>query len=124
MAEQEKEVAELAKEAAEFKKQEQILLGEGEAARKRAVMEADGALKEKLEAYVRVNQMYADALRGYGGSLVPHIVMGGPGATGNQQGLGMVDLLNLFAVKAARDLSLDLGVQTKNVGLAQRSDGN
>ena len=40
--------------AAEYK-QEQTLRGEGDAAYKRLVMKADGALQQKLDAYIRVN---------------------------------------------------------------------
>jgi len=61
-AEKIKEVAKLEKEAAEFEKKKQILLGEGEATRKRLVMQADGALQQKLEALVKINANYADAL--------------------------------------------------------------
>ena len=46
--------------AAEYK-QEQTLRGEGDAAYKRLVMKADGALQQKLDAYIRVNARYAEA---------------------------------------------------------------
>jgi regulator of protease activity HflC (stomatin/prohibitin superfamily) len=50
-ARRDKDKAEFAKQTAEFTKQEQILLGQGEGERKRLVMEADGAPSIKLEAY-------------------------------------------------------------------------
>lgn len=60
-ADQRKKVAELDKQAAEFKKQEQILLGEGEAARRKLVMQADGALEQNNKTKVEINKVWADA---------------------------------------------------------------
>lgn len=111
-AEQQRDVARLAKDAAEFTKQEQILLGQGEAERKRLVMSADGALDKKLEAIVEINKLYAAAIQNYKGNWVPNVVMGGTnmaGAAGNQ-GLALVDLLT---VKTARDLGMDMSVAGK-----------
>ena len=76
-SEQKKEVAKLDKEAAEFKKQELILLGQGEAERKKLVMNADGALEKKLEVYKEVNLRYAEAIEKYKGNWVPSVTMGG-----------------------------------------------
>lgn len=87
-AEQEKKVAETlaaqklavaeldAKAAAQFKMAE-TLRGEGEAARRKLVMEADGALEKKLEAYIEVSKYYADAIARHQGAWVPSIIMGG-----------------------------------------------
>ena len=105
-SQQKLEVARLDAQAAEQKKREQILLGEGEAERKKLVMAADGALEKKLDAYVKVNELYADAIKGYQGAWVPSIVMGGDGKAAS----GANDLIELLKVKTARDLSLDVGV--------------
>lgn len=99
--------------AAEQTKKEQTLLGEGEAARRRLVMEADGALEKKLAAYTEVNRFYADAIRGYQGSWVPNVYMAGGGsgsgtASNGTAGSGAMDLISLLTVKTAKDLSLDL----------------
>lgn len=102
-------VAELDRKAAEQKKQEQILLGEGEAARKKLVLEADGALTQKLDAYVQVNREYANAMKGT--TLTPSIVMSP--TSGSQAGQGAQDFISLMTAKAAKDLSLDLSVPTK-----------
>lgn len=109
-AEKVKEVAKLEKEAAEFEKKKQILLGEGEAARKRLVMQADGALEKKLDAWVKAQQAYAEALgKAQPGALVPSLMMGsGSGAGGNAG-----ELIELLKAKTARDLTLDLGVRGK-----------
>jgi len=59
--EQRRDVAKLDKESASLKKQELILLGQGESERKRLVLAADGALKEKLSALIQMNKDNADA---------------------------------------------------------------
>jgi hypothetical protein len=102
------EVAKLNKTAAEFTRQEQILLGEGEAKRKSLNIEADGALDPKLVALKAINSFWAEAYRE---RKVPqfytesggHDGKGGP----DQQFLMFMNLLN---VKAAKDLSIDMGV--------------
>jgi regulator of protease activity HflC (stomatin/prohibitin superfamily) len=98
-------VAELDTKAAEQFKKAETLKGEGEAARRRLVMEADGALEKKLETYTTVNKYYADAIAQYGGAWVPTISMGGGAGT---SGSGATDLINLLTAKAASDLALDL----------------
>lgn len=109
LANQKLQVAELdAKAAAQFKTAE-TLRGEGEAARRRKVMEADGALEKKLETYVAVNAAYAQALKDFKGNLVPQVTMNG--STGNGvQTSNATDLINMLTVKAAKDLALDLSL--------------
>lgn len=97
-AEQERDVAKLALETANLQKQKDIALGEGEARRKKLVMEADGALAQKLAAWVEVQKAYADAASKQ--PQVPAVVMGSDGKS--------ADLFQIMAMKAARDLSLDL----------------
>ncbi len=113
-AEQRRDVAKLDLDTADLRKQEQILLGEGEARRRELVMSADGALDKKLEAYLEVNRMFADAIRGYQGAWVPSVVMGGNGGFNQAVGGGALDFINLLTVKAARDLALDLEVSGNN----------
>jgi len=106
--EKRKEVAALDKDAAALKKQEQILLGQGEAERKKLVLAADGALAQKLETYERVNAMYAEAIKGYKGNWVPTTVLG---ASGNSEAAGGAQtLINLLTAKTAADLALDMSV--------------
>lgn len=100
-------VADLDRKSAEQKKLEQILLGEGEAERKKLVLAADGALESKLNAYIQVQAKWADALRGT--KMTPEIVMGGSGTT-QVAGGGAQDFISLLALKAAKDLSLDMTV--------------
>jgi len=71
------EVAQLDTQAAEQFKRAETLRGEGEAARRRLVMDADGALEKKLQAYIEVSKLYASAIKDYKGNWVPSVVMGG-----------------------------------------------
>ena len=106
LAQQKLEVAELgAKEAEQFKKSEQ-LRGEGEAARRAAVLQADNALEKKLDAWVSVQKAYAEALSKYTGQIVPSIVMGAQSSNAPTDSLQ--NMLQLIGVKAAKDLALDL----------------
>lgn len=110
-AEAEREQARLAKESAEFWKEEQILRGQGEAERKRMVMQADGALAQKLEAWVKVNELYANAIASYGGSWVPQVVMGAEGNGNGAHPNGANALVDLLMVKTANDLAVDMAIQ-------------
>ena len=109
-AEQKRDVAALDKEAAEFTKQREILLGQGEAERKRLVLEADGALALKLATYEKVQNRWAAAFENYKGNIVPSVVMGG-GEDGKMAGDGLQQFMYLLSAKAAKDLSLDLTTQ-------------
>jgi regulator of protease activity HflC (stomatin/prohibitin superfamily) len=102
------EVAKLDKEAAAETKQANILEGEGLAEKKRLILAADGALQQKLDAYVRVNSMYAEAIKNYQGDWVPKTIMGSNGAA---PGNGAQNLIDLFTVKAAKDLALDMEIK-------------
>ena len=98
------------KEAEAFKKAE-ILRGEGEATRKKLVMEADGQLDKKLEAIVKINTLYADAIKSaQPGAWSPSIVMGGGGqANGGQNASNLVELMT---AKTAKELGVDLTVRS------------
>ncbi len=103
VAEQTKLEAEQKKLAANEYKQEQVLRGEGDAAYKRLVMQADGALQQKIDAYIQVNERYAEALEKQ--KWVPEVVMG---TQNNQTGSAATDMMNLLMLKTARDLNLDM----------------
>lgn len=112
LAQQELEVATLKARAAEQTKRESILLGEGEATRKRLVMEADGALAIKLEALVKINEFYANAIKDYEGNWVPSIIMGGS-ADNRRPGSGAQEMIDLLTANTARQLGVDLGLTGK-----------
>jgi hypothetical protein len=111
-AEQRKKVAELDMQAAEMKKKELILLGEGEAGRRKLVMEADNALQAKLDAYVKVEQIRWDNIAKYQGSWVPQTVFG---AGQGQAGSGAQSMIDLLTAKTARDLNLDMTITKPKV---------
>lgn len=104
-AEQRKRIAELDVETAALYKQRQILEGEGESAKKRLVMQANGALEQKLDAFIQTQKVWADAFSKYGGQVVPTTVMGntGPYSTNAAQ-----MFMEMITIKTAKDLNLDL----------------
>lgn len=106
LAEQGKDVAALDVQTAVLRKQELTLQGEGEAAKRRLAMQADGALDRKLTAWVEVQKAYADAIAKYQGNWVPGVVMGGDGKAFG----GPSTLIDLLTAKTARDIGLDLRV--------------
>jgi hypothetical protein len=104
-AEARKAVAMLDVQTAELRKKELQLQGEGEAAKRRAIMAADGALDKKLETYQTVMHDAFEAVKGYQGPWVPSVVSGG--AASQNGALSMMEALN---IKALRDLGLDMSV--------------
>lgn len=107
-AQQKFEVASLeTKTAEQFKKSEEFR-GQGEAARRKAVLDADGALEKKLEAWVQVNKAYADALTKYQGAIVPSVVMGQSGGTPITGVDNFQQMLQILGAKAAKDLAIDI----------------
>lgn len=100
-AETRRDVAELERKTAELNKARAILEGEGEAAKKRLVMQADGALTQKLAAYVEVQKAWAHALATTQHPLTPMYVMGG----GSSQNAA-TSLESLLSIKTMRDLGV------------------
>lgn len=109
LAEKTRDVAKLEKDAAEFTKQKDILLGQGESERKRLIIEADGALQAKLDAFVKTQETWAGAFANYRGNVTPTIMSG---AGGNASGTSnaAVDFMQIMGIKAAKDLALDMDV--------------
>lgn len=112
LAEKRKETAKLDKDAAGFKKQEQILLGEGEAKRKQLVLAADGALAQKLSTYENVMTLWANA---YSKRKVPSVMMGNGGEGRiDTNAISMSEVLSLMAMKQlGLDFSIPKGTVTK-----------
>lgn len=112
-AEQKLKVAELAAKEAEQYKRQQILIGEGDAQRKQLVMNADGALDQKLEALKEINQHYAEAIKGAApGAWTPSVVMGNGGSS-TMNGTGAMSLVELITAGAAKQLGIDMSVSGK-----------
>ncbi|MEH6358059.1 MAG: SPFH domain-containing protein [Pseudomonadales bacterium] len=107
MARQQKLEAEQKKLAAVEYKQEQILRGEGDGAYKRLVIEADGALAQKLATYEKVMNRFAQAIEKQ--KWVPEIQMGGDSTSSG--GANAMTLIEMMGVKAAKDLALDMNIK-------------
>jgi hypothetical protein len=107
VARQQKLEAEQKKLAAVEYKQEQILRGEGDGAYKRLVIEADGALAQKLQTYEAVMARFAAAIEKQ--KWVPEVQMGG--GAGADGGSNAMTLIEMMSVKAAKDLALDMSVK-------------
>lgn len=117
-AQQRLEVAQLDAKAALQERAANIARGEGEAARRRLVMNADGALSVKVDAWLKAQQMWATAIQGYQGDWVPQFVMGG--GSSSASGTGATTLIDLLTAKTAQDLGLDMRMQ-RNSATATRA---
>lgn len=78
-------------------------LADAKSYEKQRLIQADGALEQKLKAWVASQEYWAKAFGEYSGAIVPQMQMGG-GNGGN----GAVNFMELMGMKAARDLNLDL----------------
>ncbi len=114
LAEQALEVARLEHLAAEETRQRDILLGQGEAERKRLVMAADGALAQKLETFEKIQGQWAEA---YAQRNVPQLVMGAGADGGTDR--ATLDFSQAMQLLVAKQLGLDLSIPT-GAGAAQQ----
>lgn len=114
----EKERAEIEKQTAAISYDKAVIearttkeLADAEAYAKKALITADGALKQKLDAWVETNKAWADAASK---APVPGIMMGAAGSSGGGAGSRQADLndyMQIIAAKSLKDLSLDLAVK-------------
>ena len=81
--------------------------GEGDGAYKRLVIEADGALAQKLETYETVMGRFAEAIEKQ--KWVPEVQMGAD--SGTDGGSNAMTLIEMMSVKAAKNLALDMSVK-------------
>lgn len=113
LAEKNKKVAKLEKEAAEFTKAKLILEGEGEAKKRKLIMAADGQLEKKLLTYEKVMEQGFAAMRDYKGNWVPQIDNRkfGNGTKEASRGQGAFqEMAETLSIKALKDLGLDMKV--------------
>lgn len=103
-AEMRRKVAAEDVKTAELRKKQMILEGEGEAAKKRLVMQADGALKQKLDTWLKAEELKWDAFAKFKGNLVPLYQSGS--ATANNG--NAMQYMEIMGIKAMQDLSLDM----------------
>ena len=107
-AQQRLEVATLNTKEAEQQKLAMLLKADGEAEYRRRIMASDGALQQKLDAYVQVQKAYADAIANYKGNWVPSTVMGANAQGANSNGAQA--LIDMLSAKTARELALDMSL--------------
>lgn len=110
-AEQELEVAQLGAKAAAQTKIALTLEGQGQGAKRRAIMTADGGLDKKLDALIEINKIWADAVKGYQGNWVPLVNMGG---SSGKVGGAATDFMQFMTAKSALDLGVSLQAEGKN----------
>lgn len=92
-------------EAAKLEAQATRVRADAEAYKKRQVIQADGALEQKLDAFVEIHTAWADAFSKYEGRLVPNQVIGG---SGNSNSMGTaLSLQELMSIQLANQLNLD-----------------
>ncbi len=103
-AQQELEVAKLDKLSAEEYKQAKILRSDADAKAARLLIQADGALKQKLATYEKVMTAWADAYTKQ--RPTPDIVIGGESGKGSMN--SAEQFMNFMSIKALKDLQLDL----------------
>ncbi|NOR45220.1 MAG: hypothetical protein GQ534_06490 [Candidatus Delongbacteria bacterium] len=108
-AEQALEVAKFDKLAASEYKEAKTMRAEADANAARKLIQADGALKQKLATYENVMKFWADAYTKQ--RPTPDIVIGGESKKGS--GNAAEQFMNLLSIKALKDLSLDMNVKKK-----------
>lgn len=115
-AEQQREEARVAKETAQIDlerakidAQAVTVAADAEAYAKKAILEADGALAQKLNAWIEAQKVWATAAAQIN---VPSTVIGGNGNSGSA--LGTVDsFMSMLMVKTAKDLQVDPTIAAK-----------
>lgn len=102
-----KETASTQVQTAELEAKRTKLLADAEAHAKKVVIEANGALEQKLEAWVKAQEAWANAIKV---APVPHISMGGAGE-GNGRTTEVQSLMQMMMINQAKSLSLDMNVK-------------
>ena len=102
VAKQDMEQQRIQSQAAELEAKKIKTLADAQAYAKRTEIQANGALEQKLAAYIKIQSYWADAFGKYQGNVVPQIQSGG------SNGNGALNFMELMGAKAARDLTLDL----------------
>ncbi len=105
-SEKEVTMAKLNVQAAKHNKEAYILEGQGLGEQKRLIYEADGALQQKLDAYVKVMTVLSKELGKQ--KWVPDITMNGSGANGVADGNAAAGFMNLWMMKTTQDLGVEM----------------
>lgn len=102
----EKETAQITFEKAQIEAKTKERLADAEAYEKKVVMQANGALEQKLAAWVEAQKALASAIAV---APVPQVQMGG-GKDGAGRTADINDLMSIMAVNSAKQLALDMSV--------------
>lgn len=102
VAEQDKLQQKIQAEAAELESRKVKTLADAYAYEKAKSIQADGALEQKLNAYIEVQKAWATAFGGFQGNLVPLY------QTGSGGGSNAINWMEIMGMKAAKDLNLEL----------------
>lgn len=97
-------VAELSNKEAEQYRQEKLKRAEADSTYQRKLMEANGALDQRLAAQVKIAELYANAIKDHQGALVPSVIMGGTGSSENNSVASLINLLTAQQAKAIADI--------------------
>lgn len=97
-------------EAALIEAKRRSALADVTAYEKRTVIQADGALEQKLAAWKFSEEKKWEAFGKFQGSLVPQIQTGNSGGNG---GANALNFMELMSAQAAKELALDLKVTNK-----------
>ncbi len=100
-----KETAMINLDKAKLEAQTTKTLADAKAYEKKAIIEADGALEKKLEAWVQAQAVWADAAKEMN---VPTNVFGGSSATSGVN--ASESLMQMLSIKTAKDLALDMKI--------------
>jgi hypothetical protein len=105
IAEQDKVQQKIAYEGAVLEAKKIKELADAEAYSKARVMQADGALDKKLNAYIEVQKSWANAFAQYQGQVAPTYMMGGGTGGGYNAAHNFMEIMTM---KAAKDLNLQM----------------
>lgn len=108
-AQQNLEVARLDKLTAEQEKLKLILEGQGEAEKRKLIMNADGALELKLNAWTEAQKAWANAFGAYQGNITPQWMSGGGSPTSYGSNAAN-EFMQLMSMQAANQLGLSLKI--------------
>ncbi|MEM8811052.1 MAG: SPFH domain-containing protein [Pseudomonadota bacterium] len=103
-----KETALLNLERAEIDARARRVAADAEAYEKEALLLADGALSQKLSAWVKSQEVWAGA---FAQRRVPSTVFGGGGDGGTGSDFDAKTFMQLLTVQAAKQLELDMGIR-------------
>ncbi len=98
------EVAKLNKKTAALDKAANILEGQGIAEKKKLIMNADGALENKLKAMIVINKVWANA---YKSKAVPEIMISGGNNEGGALNNQFTDFMNMMNINTAKQLKIN-----------------